>query len=179
MSAPFTLPAEKLPLFIDSLDTDARSIVDISRNHGTGGMNTNTVFDNKDIFTLVNPVIHISGADNESTLSIIHPWAKDVEGDRVRLAFFAFDSMKFIDTHYNVFTFSGWLTTMSLYNPFESNEFTDAVKLDTSDEPWANNGYPFSPPNFQFEEVKLPLKVDVHILYGDRESMNEARKNRI
>ena len=175
----YTLPIENLPLFIDSNndddDNDSRSYVSFARNYKTGGAPTNTPLDDNEFLVLANPILHINSSEEQSSFVIMHPWAKDMEGDRVRLAVINIDSMIFKHAHYNVHSFTGYITSMSFNNPFDSNVFTDAGKKDDTEETWANNGYPYTPPSFTFENVALPLKVEISVVYDASDTLDEFR----
>jgi hypothetical protein len=171
----YRLPVENLPLFIDSPNAELRNMVSISRSYETGGTETGTELDNKEFLVLANAILQSVKSENESSITIHHAWAKDVEGDRSKLADFRLDSLVFKSAYNNSFRYTGWLTSMAFYNPFEDNAFTYAVKKDDTEEHWVNNEYPFSPPRFDFIGVTLPLKVDITVSYSSPDYLNEYR----
>lgn len=174
MSNSYKLPVESMPLFIDS-PAELRNMVSISRSYETGGIVTDTELDNKEFLFLANGILLATKNETESSITTYHPWAKDVEGDRSKLVDVRIDSLVFKTAYSNIFRYTGWLTSMAFYNPFEDNVFTNAVKKDDKEESWANNEYPFFPPRFDFVEVTLPLKVEIAISYSAPEYLNEYR----
>lgn len=177
MPAPYKLSVDEFPLFIDSLDKNVTNIMTISRSYDLGGLRTDTKLDDSKILTLVNSSFNFSSAlDAHNSAVILHPWAKDEEGDASRIAGVWFDSITFINSYGSTVRYTAYMTSMQFYKRDQPNPFTDAVKSAVTDEEYYSNwGYPFLPPAVSFKEIALPLKVEISVSFGSSKSLKKSR----
>jgi len=102
-----------------------------------------------------------------------HAFARDEETDPVTLANFELKGLQMASTFHHTVTYVGWLTSAQFYPEGfqderyeEFNPFKGAVRQNSDEDPYANNGYPYQAPRVNLgAELTFPLEVEVTLHY--------------
>lgn len=168
------------PILVNKNVKDIETVTIIKKNYGSlSGKNSNPL-DDKEILVAFNADLEVFMGTGRHTnqLKISHPFARDIEGDTSLVACLDLDAVALVSAYDSSVEYSAYLTSMLFYADEKNSPFTDAVKLDDSEDTNANYGYPYMPPQVEIESFSLPASVTITHYYITNDVMRKQVVNK-
>lgn len=101
---------------------------------------------------------HESSGLSNSALRVIHPYARDYEGDLCKEISVDLSMLTLKSIHRKEFSFSGWLLEINAYPAGTPLDSAPQTSQKESRDSW---GYPYLPPKVEVVGLSLPALVNV------------------
>lgn len=134
------------------------------------------------VFVIANGVIHFSGKDLTPSIQVTHTWAKDEQGEPVKVALFEVSDLSQKSVHEDgTIKFSAWLNSARYYPVGEENQFTDAIEEDSNSssnsyidaDSYLNTGYAAEPAEVELVATSFPIYVEIELKFGAQHQLNK------
>lgn len=126
------------------------------------------------LFYLANAELQVeSDRERGGLIKVNHTWARDDEDDTAKIGYFHLSSVEFMSSWGGHLNFRAWLTEVPEFYPAEVKDPNVNPYIGAKRKPGRtqhgyskNTGFPYTPPKVLIPGFRIPLQVEVSVVYG-------------